>query len=224
MNSSPRKAYRHHPANCFTARTKQEHTEDGIGDSDIFKDALKSVSAHHRWRLISLCVALLCMLGSCALGKPTLYWQHFSFNTFHDSPDMEVLDYRYGDCKYAVACPDKRRVAMGDSLGATNVGVCYPRPESLYVKWRSKITGNVYEDTVDLTKRLPHDMTDCRVRFVVSEAQLYIYLFRPPDRNPSGYLKNTLNPRTASIWRNHLIYPDNPTTQPYQIHGEPKNK
>lgn len=59
------------------------------------------------------------------------------------------------------------------------------RGDFLYVKWRLKQTGEVYEDTVDLKSRLPADITDHRIHFVIRGPQLYVYLISPERLNPN---------------------------------------
>jgi len=79
------------------------------------------------------------------------------------------------------------------------------RGDFLYVKWRIKSTGQVYEDTVDLRRRLPADITDHRIHFIVKGPQLYVYLItperRPPDMPPNG-------PRPYQYLKTITIYPD----------------
>ena len=78
---------------------------------------------------------------------------------------------------------------------------------SLFVKWRIKSTGAVHEDTVDLRPRLPPDITDHRVHFIVRGSRLHVYLIsprhRPPDMPPIG-------PRAYRYLKATVIYPDQP--------------
>jgi hypothetical protein len=63
------------------------------------------------------------------------------------------------------------------------------------------------EETVDLRYRLPRDITDHRVYFIVRGPQLYVYLIsperRPPDMPGNG-------PRVYSHLKTTTIYPDQP--------------
>ena len=81
------------------------------------------------------------------------------------------------------------------------------RPESLYVKWLVLSDNEIYHDTVDLTKRLPHDIDDCKVYFMVQGAQLYVYLIYPGPR-PQGVPPN--GPRTYLNRKVVTIYPNQP--------------
>jgi hypothetical protein len=64
------------------------------------------------------------------------------------------------------------------------------RGDFLYVKWRIDSTGQVYEDTVDLKSRLPRDITNHEIYFIVKGTQLVVYLITPerrlPDMEPNG--------------------------------------
>ena len=77
----------------------------------------------------------------------------------------------------------------------------------LYVKWRIKDTGLVYEETVDLRQRLPRNIKDHTVYFDIKGAQLYVYLIsperRPPDMPPNG-------PHMYDYRKIFTIYPDQP--------------
>lgn len=81
------------------------------------------------------------------------------------------------------------------------------RGDSLYVKWRVKSSGRVYEDTVDLRNRLPRDIKDHRIYFVIKGEQLYVYLISP-QRRPSD-----VPPNGPGMYRHRIvktIYPDQP--------------
>lgn len=79
------------------------------------------------------------------------------------------------------------------------------RPDNLYVKWRVLSDDKVYEETVDLRKRLPKDLTDWTVYFLVAGPQLYIYLISDKPRPPS------VAPVGPKVYRDRkviTIYPD----------------
>ena len=84
----------------------------------------------------------------------------FSFDTLYDSPDVQVLDYQYGDGAHFETSAERERVALGQIFVGGNVSGVMPRGDTLYVKWRDKHTHHVYEDRVDLKHRLPQDITD----------------------------------------------------------------
>lgn len=77
--------------------------------------------------------------------------------------------------------------------------------DSLYVKWRIKATGEVLQETVDLRHRLPRDIEDHRIYFVVRERKLFVYLISP-ERLPPGSPPNEL--RIFRERKVKVIYPD----------------
>lgn len=80
-----------------------------------------------------------------------------------------------------------------------------PIGDYLYVKWRLKETGEVYEDTVDLRQRLPKDISEHRIYFDIQGAQLHVYLVSP-DFLPKGAPRNSL--RMYPHNRVMALYPD----------------
>lgn len=76
--------------------------------------------------------------------------------------------------------------------------------DTLYVKWRVKATNEVIEDTVDLKSRLPRDMTDHRVYFVIGGRQLNVYLVSP-DLRPAHF--PTVGPKKYQYYKVYSIYP-----------------
>jgi len=138
-------------------------------------------SKFSRWiALFTLAFALV----ACAT-EPKVVDHAFTFDAIADSPEVEVLDYRYGDSKLEGAKnPDWVR-AEGRSLQAAGTSGPMRVGDSLYVKWRLKSTGEIYQDTVDLRHRLPSDMKDQRIYFIIRGAQLYVYLILQKKLDPN---------------------------------------
>ena len=134
--------------------------------------------------------------------------QHsFSFNTNEDSPDVEVLDYQYGDGTQFGTHADNERVALGQVFPADNISGMIRRGDSLYVKWRDKYSHHVYQDRVDLKNRMPQDITDLRVHFLIKGSQLYVYLIYPRLKDasiPQGPVRRYQDQKQVQI------YPDLP--------------
>ena len=138
-----------------------------------------------------------------AMGRD-MVMHSFSFSGIWDSPDVEVLDYQFGSSGNASTLPYKSLVQHGKTFGQWITCGVMPRFEFLYVKWRLKASGQVYEDKVDLTTRLPADITNCGIHFVIKGAQLYVYLIPPPGVWPARAMK----PSAPAYLKQHQVYPD----------------
>lgn len=149
-------------------------------------------------------------LIGCAMGGDVV--QHsFQFDTLMYSPDAEVLDYQYGSSGKFGTYANKERVQHGSVFTAWSTGGLYPRGEYLYVKWRLKSSGQVYEDKADLRTRLPADIKDHILTCVIKGSQLYVYLICPEKRAPT----DPVGPiRTYSHLKQSQIYPDSVKSTP----------
>lgn len=106
------------------------------------------------------------------------------FDAYRDSPDIEVLDYQYGEQKKIFFSPERERIKLGQTFKSGNKTGFLPRGDFLYVKWRIKKTGEVLEDRVDLHHRLPENLENLEIRFVCHDRQLYVFLRWPWDKQP----------------------------------------
>lgn len=129
-------------------------------------------------------VFFISILSACASAQQ-LPNHSFEFHAARDSPEIEILDYRYGDSKQ----PGARASEWDKSIGRVQMGgAVYGamlRGDSLYVKWRVKATTAIYEDTADLKACLPRDITAHTIYFVVKATQLNVYLISPQKRAES---------------------------------------
>ena len=158
----------------------------------------------------SAALALLSSLAACASG-PKVVDHAFSFDVHSDSPEVDLLDYRYGDSALPGTSNQPNLRDKGQAPLRISVNGPMRQGESLYVKWRVKATGEVYEDTVDLRHRLPADITDHRIYFLIKGQQLYVYLIPPKSkRRPTGAEPN--GPRKYQDLDVRTIYPDRPKT------------
>ena len=147
-------------------------------------------------------------LISCAKGEEMVR-HSFSFITIVDSPDAEVLDFQYGSSRQFGTHANKERVQLGQVFPQWSISGVMPKGEFLYVKWRLKSSGQVYEDKVDLTTRLPADITGYGIHFVIKGTQLYVYLIPPPGVWPAGAIARAMKEdAAASYLKQHQIYPD----------------
>lgn len=132
---------------------------------------------------ISTLVFLALTLSGCV--SQTMVNHSFEFNARDESPDIEVLNYQYGNSKQPTARVSQWILDTREPVGRTSIGGEMLRGDFLYVKWQIKDTGEVLEDTVDLRDRLPRDIKNCTIHFMVKGNQLYVYLVSPkPNKNP----------------------------------------
>lgn len=167
-------------------------------------------------RLIAVALlTTLTALAGCATGAsfsagPKLVAYHsFSYDGFSDTPawskQVDLLEYSYGDVHPKV----RDVVKYGKEslpLGA-GVTVNMPAGEFLHVKWRIKATGEEIEDKVDLRNRLPSNMFDHRVTFVIDGKQLYVYLVTPQAKKTGT--PPILKTRWSEVLVTYEIYPNN---------------
>jgi hypothetical protein len=145
-----------------------------------------------RWLRALAALWLVFALAGCASG-PKLVSHAFSFNGLNDkwAGSVDLLAYAYGDGYHKVredlANPSTSLFAGKSSL-PTGELINGPMPvgEFLFVKWRVKATGEVLEQRVDLRDRLPRDMTDHELTFVIDGRQLYVYVLTPVTQKPWG--------------------------------------
>ena len=165
------------------------------------------------WRIFVGILMTLVLATACAT-KVAEPWHKFAFDGWNDKwyPAHELLEYSYGD-KYrmvrASVITPEHPINEGKSMLPPSTGVNGPMPvgEFLFVKWRIKSTGEVVEDRVDLRQRLPKDMTDHGLTFVIEGKQLYVYVITPKVRNSDlSPNKKTSSSRYRETFE---IYPTN---------------
>ena len=98
----------------------------------------------------------------------------FEFNAHTDSPGIEVLDYEYSSrkpSKEAYLEVEGNHVAQAEGITGG-----FPRGDFVYMKWRIRATGEVFEDRVDLRQRVPSDICNQRIYCVIDGKQLYVLM------------------------------------------------
>ena len=147
-------------------------------------------------------------ITGCATG-PRLVDHNFSFDGWYDGwysgPDsnVQLQEYSYGDQYHMV----RKKVQPGEDFLPPGTSVSGPMPvgEFLYVRWRLKDSGEMVEQRVDLRDRLPRDMKDQRVSFVIDVKDLYVYVV---TNRPKAYYGA---PPVLRHWRSNLYFT-------YEIH------
>lgn len=126
-----------------------------------------------------LFLAFICTLTNPALaGSPP---GSFEFDMREDRQDAVVLAYRYGTSNEWIGKPQspEGRVYWWDNLGTGGL-----QADFLYVKWRNRTTGAIFEDHVDLRSRLAGDLSDASLYFMIYADQLQVYLVYREPRQP----------------------------------------
>lgn len=147
----------------------------GLEDSCVMK-----LFAIHR---AILAMGVFCMTA-CATGGNTVTLHSIEFDAQRDSPDIEVLDYQYGELEKVFFLPERERIKLGQTFKSGNRTGFLPRGEFLYVKWRIKESGEILEERVDLRHRLPENLTDLQIHFVCHGQKLYVFVIWPWDGQP----------------------------------------
>lgn len=158
---------------------------------------------------VVLLFATFALAPGCATG-PQVVEHGFSFDARRESPDVTILDYRYGQSRYLAASARPPGESLKDSPQSANIYGAMFRPGTLYVRWIVKSSGVTHEDSVDLHGRLPTDISKHEIRFVVRGPQLCVYLISPQKR-PQGMPEGPLR-----MYRDLIvttIYPDASTSQ-----------
>jgi hypothetical protein len=155
-----------------------------------------------RWLALSLVVAMT----ACATG-PKVVSHAFSFDGNYDkwANSVDLLAYAYGDQYHMVrndVANPRSPVFAGLSKLPPGTGINGPMPvgDFLQVKWRLHSTGEVLEERVDLRGRLPKDMTDHELTFVIDGRQLYVFVVTPRRKNSSD------EPPVLKTWRSQYSY------------------
>ena len=130
-----------------------------------------------------LAMGILC-LTACATVGNRVALHSIEFDAYRETPDIDVLDYRYGEKEKVFFSPERERLKLGQTFKSGNITGFLPRGEFLYVKWRIKETGEVLEDRVDLRHRLPENLEKLNIHFVCHGQQLYVFLEWPWDGQP----------------------------------------
>jgi len=172
-------------------------------------------------RLFFIVLLTLAMSTQHACSEDRVVFHALSFDLDIDSPGIELLDCQYGETlgpstAHEVATGMARKGRCINMAGSILLG------DFLYVKWRDKMTGKVYEERVDLKSRLPSpkEMQGQTIYFLVDDNRLFVYLV--PDRDIGGK-RNHLPPGKPANGPDiydyldvRTIYPDN---EPPKVRG-----
>jgi len=171
-----------------------------------------------RYLLIVLVVLAGTMLDAEAARRKWVYYHTIEAGIWLMNAKTEILD-----CKY------------GESDAGAGPGNCYnitgymPVADFFYIKWRDKATGKVYEERVDLKRRIlsRRKMDGATIHWLLEDNQLYVHLIPdegsldgpPRNRRPSGKPPN--GPFKYIELDVKTLYPDN---APPKVHGATPRK
>jgi hypothetical protein len=119
------------------------------------------------------------IMSGCAT-TPHKVFHSFNFDGWNDGwytgpqSNVQLQEYSYGDQYHMV----RRKVKEGELFLAPRTSVSGPMPvgEFLYVRWLLKDSQEMVEHRVDLSDRLPRDMQNQEITFVINGRQLFVYL------------------------------------------------
>jgi hypothetical protein len=153
-------------------------------ETDSMKTWNQLLTTLQRWLVFG---CLCAFLAACA--NAGLVFHSFSFD-IRESPGIEILDYKYGETKQSRGRASDADKQDGKVSQVVAIGGDMLLGDDLYVKWKIKSNGRIYEDLVNLKSLLPRDMNHHKIHFTVKGRQLFVYLItperRPPDMPPNG--------------------------------------
>jgi hypothetical protein len=116
-------------------------------------------------------------LVGCAMAQKMAY-QTIEFNTSTESTDVDILDWQYGEHGYVdenhqrLPRASKSSVEKGEPQGGGGHTGVMPVGDFLYVKWRVKNTGELHEVRASLVNKLPLNMHNYTIHWLVKDSQL----------------------------------------------------
>jgi hypothetical protein len=128
---------------------------------------------------MSFLTGLLLFIGMQGCAVTTVpEWHSFEFDAVFEMNDIEIIDFRYGNGPAFPARTRCRPVSERDNkcLQGTSANLLTEIGETLWVKWKVKSSGLVYEDTIEIKKLLPKSIKGMTIFFVIRDKQLSLYL------------------------------------------------
>lgn len=159
-----------------------------------------------RWAKWLLATCLLAMAAGCASpvqSAGTAQYHAFGFDAYADSPDTEILAFKYGPGGIPQLQSPFWKDAT-DARQAVGIHATMSIEGGLYVKWRLRSTGQIFEDTVDLRAVLQRDLTNQRVYFVAQGNKLFVYLSDLSKQKPQ--YEPIVGPFRIQLYPTQLIY------------------
>jgi hypothetical protein len=162
-------------------------------------NSIRSVARSRVALVATLLVASFIVGCAGSYASAGLVDHGFAFDTRLDSPGVTVLNYSYS----ARSAPEWA-LKGGRSPQFDNATLAMPVGDKLYVEWRINDTSEVLERTVDLRNRLPRDMTNHKIYFVIKQRELFVYVISP-EKKPLNW--PTYEPPGWTHRKVYMVYP-----------------
>ena len=167
-----------------------------------------------QWLMACFLGVVMSTQSACGSDQPRFAFHGLMYDPAVDMPQVELLDCLYGD---GLGVHTRQEVDAGKARRGECVkgGGTMPIGDFLYVKWRDRATDKVYEERVDLRKRLPspEEMHDTTVYFLIDDNQLYVYLIPRTEWSTKLNYLPLGKPANGPDGSEHLdvrtLYPDN---------------
>jgi hypothetical protein len=138
-------------------------------------------------RITQLVFVCLIALAACT-HQPTqtpqnpLVYHGIGFSHWTNDPEIEILDYRFGDGKDHPRKGMQAIIDRGLPLDSVSAYATMPLTDRVYVKWRNKKDSTVREETVTFRDELPSKVHMHEIYFLVKQTGLEVYLIWPEPR------------------------------------------
>jgi hypothetical protein len=161
------------------------------------------------WRLTALLLAIITVACTTA-AQPR---HAFDFRPLTDSPNVKVLDWRYGDLgpkQWEI----KRALDGTEGLAGTRIVGPIPVADQLYVRWQVPPHTQVLERTISLRGKLPPSMNGKQIVLLFRAGEPRVYIVTTDKRPCEGancvaYLASDVTPHARSFMYGRIqqLYP-----------------
>ena len=150
--------------------------------ASVHRYRLTAQQLSDRIKLIRFPLAIFALaitsLAGCVTTAPKVL-HSYSFALFADGQNIELLDYRFGLESDLALRAAQWQVDEGRVPNQSGVSGYMKVVDRVYVKWKRKPEGTIYEKTVIFGEQLPKDMTRHRIHFGFKNRELVVYLVTP---------------------------------------------
>lgn len=130
---------------------------------------------------------------------------NFSFDMTVDQQNAAVLNYKLSADEKILIAPTSGEIASGRPFNKWSQFGQMEKPTELYVKWRDPSSGVVHEETANLKRCVPNDITGMHIYFLIRENRLLVYL-SSSEKRPKEI--PAIGPESAQYNVTTQIYPN----------------